>query len=55
MKDCRWLKLQLVGQFEFVEWTLDNHLRHSSFVALREDKAAKDVRIEAATVCLEPY
>ncbi len=55
MKDCRWLKLQLVGQFEFVEWTLDNHLRHGSFVALREDKAAKDVRKEAATVCLEPY
>lgn len=22
MKDCRWLKPVLVGQFEFVEWTL---------------------------------
>jgi len=23
-----WLKPQLVGQFEFVEWTSDGHLRH---------------------------
>jgi DNA ligase D-like protein (predicted ligase) len=43
MKDCRWLKPDLVGQFEFVEWTPDAHLRHSKFVALREDKKARDV------------
>ena len=49
MKDCRWLKPELVGQFEFVEWTSDNHLRHSSFIALRDDKDAKDVRKETAT------
>jgi DNA ligase D-like protein (predicted ligase) len=35
MKDCRWLKPVLVGQFEFVEWTPDKHLRHSRFVGLR--------------------
>jgi DNA ligase D-like protein (predicted ligase) len=46
MAECRWLKPVLVGQFEFVEWTPDNHLRHSRFVALREDKPAKDVRRE---------
>lgn len=46
MADCRWLKPVLVGQFEFVEWTADNHLRHTKFVALREDKAARDVRRE---------
>jgi bifunctional non-homologous end joining protein LigD len=44
MEDCRWLRPQLVGQFEFVEWTADAHLRHSRFVGLREDKKAKDVR-----------
>jgi ATP-dependent DNA ligase len=44
MADCRWLKPVLVGQFEFVEWTTDNHLRHSRFIALREDKAARTVR-----------
>ena len=43
MKECRWLKPVLVGQFEFVEWTPDDHLRHSRFVGLREDKKAKDV------------
>jgi DNA ligase D-like protein (predicted ligase) len=43
MADCRWLKPVLVGQFEFVEWTADNHLRHTKFIALREDKPAREV------------
>jgi len=47
MTECRWLKPSLVGQFEFVEWTPDGHLRHSRFVGLREDKKAKEVRREA--------
>ena len=38
MKECRWVKPVLVGQFEFLEWTGDDHLRHSRFIALREDK-----------------
>ena len=46
MADCRWLKPELVGQFEFVEWTADDHLRHTKFVALRDDKRAQDVRRE---------
>jgi len=33
----------LAGQFEFLEWTGDNHLRHSKFVGLREDKKSTDV------------
>jgi DNA ligase D-like protein (predicted ligase) len=43
MAECQWLKPELVGQFEFLEWTGDNHLRHSKFVGLREDKKASDV------------
>jgi DNA ligase D-like protein (predicted ligase) len=43
MKECRWLKPELVGQFEFVEWTPDGHLRHSRFLGLREDKDAASV------------
>lgn len=43
MTECRWLKPMLVGQFEFVEWTADAHLRHSRFVGLRDDKKARDV------------
>lgn len=46
MAECQWLKPVLVGQFEFVEWTPDNHLRHSKFVGLREDKKATDVARE---------
>ena len=29
MQDCRWLRPVLVGQFEFVEWTPEGHLRHA--------------------------
>jgi DNA ligase D-like protein (predicted ligase) len=46
MKECTWLNPRLVAQVEFVEWTGENHLRHSKFVGLREDKRAKDVRRE---------
>ena len=46
MSECRWLKPELVGQFEFVEWTSDNHLRHSRFIALRDDKKPKSVTRE---------
>jgi DNA ligase D-like protein (predicted ligase) len=40
MKECKWLKPQTAGQFEFVEWTSDLYLRHPRFIALREDKRA---------------
>ena len=43
MKDCRWVKPVLVGQFEFTEWMPDNHLRHSRFIALRDDKKPTEV------------
>ena len=43
MVDCRWLKPELVGQFEFVEWTGENHLRHTRFMGLRDDKRPNDV------------
>ena len=46
MAECRWLKPVLVGQFEFLEWTADEHLRHTRFVALREDKDARQVTRE---------
>jgi DNA ligase D-like protein (predicted ligase) len=46
MKECVWLTPQLVAQIEFLEWTADNHLRHSRFVGLREDKRPKDVTRE---------
>jgi len=46
MDECTWLRSQLVAQIEFLEWTGENHLRHSKFVGLRDDKKAKDVHRE---------
>lgn len=43
MRDCRWLTPVLVGRFEFVEWTPDDHLRHSRFMGLRDDKDAREI------------
>jgi ATP-dependent DNA ligase len=40
------LASEAVGQVKFVEWTPDGHLRHASFVALSEDRDARDVRRE---------
>jgi bifunctional non-homologous end joining protein LigD len=46
MAECRWLKPHLVAQIEYADWTDVNHLRHSKFIALRDDKPAKDVKRE---------
>jgi len=46
MKNCVWLRPQLVAQIEFIEWTPDGHLRHSKFVGLTEDKEAREVVLE---------
>jgi bifunctional non-homologous end joining protein LigD len=43
MTECVWLTPLLVGQFEFLEWTPDDRLRHSRFVGLRQDKKPTDV------------
>jgi bifunctional non-homologous end joining protein LigD len=46
MRECRWLSPVVVAEFGFVEWTPDNHLRHSHFVTIREGKVASAVRRE---------
>ncbi|MEA3207474.1 MAG: bifunctional non-ous end joining protein LigD [Chthoniobacter sp.] len=38
MKECRWVKPELVCQVEFVEWTDGGKLRHCTFIAMRDDK-----------------
>jgi DNA ligase D-like protein (predicted ligase) len=43
MEKCIWLKPNLVAAVEYAEWTPANHLRHSKFIALRDDKNARDV------------
>jgi len=44
--NATWLKPELVGEFRFTEWTGENKLRHPSFLGLRDDKQAADVRKE---------
>ena len=46
MKNCVWLRPEKVVQCEFTEWTPDGHLRQVSFLALRDDKKARDVERE---------
>ena len=43
MKQCIWVRPELVAQIEFLEWTESDHLRHSKFAGLREDKDARSV------------
>lgn len=43
MKDCIWVKPKLVANFEFLEWTDTNHVRHIKFVGLRTDKNPRQV------------
>jgi bifunctional non-homologous end joining protein LigD len=46
MLALRWLKPRLVAEISFAEWTRDGSLRHAAFVALRDDKPARDVQRE---------
>jgi bifunctional non-homologous end joining protein LigD len=43
MRKMHWLKPKLVAQIEFTEWTVGNHLRHSRFIGLRDDKKPREV------------
>jgi len=43
MQTLRWVKPRQVAEISFAEWTRDGSLRHAAFLALRDDKRAKDV------------
>ena len=43
MKNCLWLRPEVVAQFRFQEWTPGDRLRHPSFVGIREDKEPRSV------------
>ncbi len=42
-KGAHWIEPKLVAEIAFAEFTSDGILRHPSFIALREDKPAKEV------------
>jgi len=46
--DIYWLKPKLVCEIYYTEVTEDGIFRHPAFIALREDKPPKDVRMEKA-------
>ena len=45
-KNVRWVEPRLVAEVEFAEWTHEGRLRAPSFLGLRDDKSAADVRRE---------
>lgn len=45
-RDVYWVKPQLVCEVQFTEWTSSNKLRHPSYLGLRRDKDAREVRKE---------
>ena len=46
MAALRWVKLKIVVEVSFVEWTRDGLLRHPEFIGVRDDKRPRDVQRE---------
>jgi bifunctional non-homologous end joining protein LigD len=46
LKGITWVEPKLVVEVAFTEWTDDGRLRHPSFIGLREDKPAREVKRE---------
>jgi ATP-dependent DNA ligase len=38
LKECVWVRPELVARIQFLVWTGADHMRHTKFVALRDDK-----------------
>jgi ATP dependent DNA ligase C terminal region len=51
MDQCRWVKPKPVCQVAFLEWTDAGHLRHCTFVAMRDDKKPAGVVRETEPPC----
>ena len=46
MRGCVWVKPKVVVRIDFAEWTGADKLRHTKFVALRDDKDPRKVARE---------
>ena len=46
VRRSKWVEPKLVAEIAFAEFTSDGILRHPSFLGLREDKAAREVKLE---------
>ena len=47
-RDAKWVEPRLVAEIAYVEHTADGYLRHPSFIDLREDKPASQVKAPEA-------
>ena len=47
-RDAIWVTPKLVAEIDFTEFTRDGHIRHGSFLGLRDDKEAPDVTLESS-------
>ncbi|SLN47210.1 DNA ligase D [Oceanibacterium hippocampi] len=45
-RHARWVTPKQVAEVDFTEFTADGHVRHGVFLGLREDKDAREVRME---------
>lgn len=43
MAQCVWLKPEAAAEVEFLEWTGADHLRHTKFIRLRDDKDPRQI------------
>lgn len=46
MQECVWLKPEAIAEIAFLEWTGADHLRHTKFIRLRDDKNPRQVMRE---------
>jgi DNA ligase D-like protein (predicted ligase) len=49
LSKVHWVRPELVAEITYLDWTDEPLLRHTVFVGLREDKAAREVRREVTT------
>lgn len=54
-RGVHWLAPALVAEVRFAQWTKSGILRHGSFLALREDKRARDIVRESGQVPAVPH
>ncbi len=48
MRQCTWVRPELVCEIQFTEWTEEGSLRHPAFLGMRDDISPEEVHRERA-------